>query len=82
MINATQIPPQRTQSHQKNETEGQPAPKPKFSEIRNFYKDYTGFDDAYLCDEFVQKMDKNGVDWDEWESKLLAYAIKTGKLNE
>jgi hypothetical protein len=35
-----------------------------------------------LCDEFVQKMDKNDVDWDEWESKLLAYAIKTGKLNE
>ena len=62
--------------------EGQPAPKPEFSKIRNFYKDYTGFDDAYLCDEFVQKMDKNGVDWNEWESKLLAYAIKTGKLNE
>ena len=62
--------------------EGQPAPKPEFSEIRKFYKDYTGFDDAYLCDEFVQKMDKNDVDWDEWESKLLAYAIKTGKLNE
>ena len=62
--------------------EGQPAPKPEFSEIRKFYKDYTGFDDAYLCDEFVQKMDKNGVDWNEWESKLLAYAIKTGKLNE
>nr|WP_294369743.1 DUF6291 domain-containing protein [uncultured Ruminococcus sp.] len=66
----------------KNETEGQPAPKPEFSEIRKFYKDYTGFDDAYLCDEFVQKMDKNGVDWNEWESKLLAYAIKTGELNE
>lgn len=62
--------------------DGQPAPKPEFSEIRKFYKDYTGFDDAYLCDEFVRKMDENGVEWNEWESKLLAYAIKTGKLNE
>ncbi len=61
---------------------GQPALKPEFCEIRKFYEEYTGCDDAYFCDEFMLLMESEKADWENWQDKIIAYAIKTGKLNE
>lgn len=61
---------------------GQPALKPEFCEIRKFYEEYTGCDDAYFCDEFMLLMESEKAGWENWQDKIIAYAIKTGKLNE
>lgn len=62
--------------------DGQPAPKPEFCEIRKFYEEYTGCDDAYFCDEFMLLIESKKAGWENWQDKIIAYAIKTGKLNE
>lgn len=61
---------------------GQPAPKPEFCEVLEFYKNQSGQDDAYFCDEFMLKMESDKCDWGNWQDKLIAYAVKAGKLNE
>lgn len=61
---------------------GQPAPKPEFCEVLEFYKNQSGQDDAYFCDEFMMKMESDKCDWGNWQDELIAYAIKAGRLNE
>ena len=61
---------------------GQPAPKPEFCEVLEFYKNQSGQDDAYFCDEFMLKMESYKCDWENWQDKLIAYAVKAGRLNE
>ena len=60
---------------------GQPAPKPEFCEVLEFYKNQSGQDDAYFCDEFMLKMESDKCDWENWQDKLIAYAVKAGRLN-
>lgn len=60
----------------------QTAPKPEFCEVRKFYKEYTGRDDAYFCDEFMMTVENEKPDWEDWQDKIIAYAVKAGKLNE
>ena len=60
--------------------DGQPAPKPEYCELRSFYKKQSGYDDAYFCDEFQNKIEESGNDWHNWQRKMLDYAVKTGKL--
>ena len=61
---------------------GQPAPKPEFCEVLEFYKNQSGQDDAYFCDEFMLKMESDKCDWGNWQDELIAYAVKAGRLNE
>lgn len=61
---------------------GQPAPKPEFCEVLEFYKNQSGKDDAYFCDEFMLKMESDKCDWGNWQDELIAYAVKAGRLNE
>ena len=61
---------------------GQPAPKPEFCEVLEFYKKQSGQDDAYFCDEFMLKMESDKCDWGNWQDELIAYAVKAGRLNE
>lgn len=62
--------------------DGQPAPKPEFCEVLEFYKNRSGQDDAYFCDEFMLKMESDKCDWGNWQDELIAYAVKAGRLNE
>ena len=61
--------------------EGQPAPKPEFSEVLEFYENRSGQNDAYFCDEFMLKMEADKCGWENWQEKLIAYAVKVGKLS-
>lgn len=61
--------------------EGQPAPKPEFSEVLRFYENHSGKYDAYFCDEFMLKMEADKFNWENWQEELIAYALKVGKLN-
>lgn len=61
--------------------DGQPAPKPEYCELRSFYKEQSGYDDAYFCDEFQNKIEESGNDWRDWQRKMLDYAVETGKLS-
>ena len=61
--------------------EGQPAPRPEHYELREFFEKQFGYDDAYFCSEFTFAMEKNGNDWQNWQRKMLAYAVKTGKAS-
>ena len=61
---------------------GQPAPKPEFCEVLEFYKNQSGQDDAYFCDEFMLKMESDKCDWENWQDELITYAVKAGRLNE
>lgn len=60
--------------------EGRPAPKPEYCELRNFFEEQSGYDDAYFCDEFSNKMDNSGDDWQDWQRKMIDYAVKVGKI--
>lgn len=62
--------------------DGQPAPKPEFCDVLEFYKNQSGQDDAYFCDEFMLKMESGKCNWENWQDELIAYAVKAGKLNE
>lgn len=61
--------------------DGRPAPKPEYCELRKFFKEVSGYDDAYFCDEFFNKMEDNSVDWQNWQDKMINYAVKAGKLS-
>ena len=60
--------------------EGRPTPKPEFRELREFFEEQAGYDDAYFCSDFLRKMEEHNVDWQDWQNKMLAYAVKVGKL--
>lgn len=60
--------------------EGRPTPKPEFRELREFFEEQAGYDDAYFCDDFLRKMEEHNVDFEDWQNKMLAYAVKVGKL--
>lgn len=60
--------------------DGRPAPKPEFCELRDFFEEQSGYDDAYFCDEFLNKMDDSGDDWQDWQKKMIDYAVKVGKI--
>lgn len=61
--------------------EGQPAPRPEHYELREFFEKQFGYDDAYFCSEFTFAMSKHGNDWQNWQRKMLAYAVKTGRAS-
>lgn len=61
--------------------EGQPAPRPEHYELREFFEKQFGYDDAYFCSEFTFAMEKDGNDWQNWQRKMLAYAVKTGRAS-
>lgn len=60
--------------------EGRPAPKPEYCELRDFFEEQSGYDDAYFCDEFSNKMDNSGDDWQDWQKKMIDYAVKVGRI--
>lgn len=60
---------------------GRPAPKPEYCELRKFFEEQSGCDDAYFCDEFLNKMENGEDDWQNWQDKMIDYAIRVGKIH-
>ncbi len=61
--------------------DGQPAPKPEYCELRKFFKEQFNYDDAYFCDEFLNAMEEKQEDWQNWQNKMIDYAVKVGKAS-
>ncbi len=58
-----------------------PAPKPEYCELRKFFKEQFNYDDAYFCDEFLNAMEEKQEDWQNWQNKMIDYAVKVGKAS-
>lgn len=61
--------------------DGRPAPKPEYCELRKFFKEQFNYDDAYFCDEFLNAMEEKQEDWQNWQDKMINYAVKVGKAS-